>query len=336
MDPSLYKETQTSRGLTYRYYHAPARAGRPTLLLCHGFPSTAHDWRRLAPRLQERGYGVVAPDMLGFGGTAKPTDPAAYVPSAMSRDLADVLDAAGIDKVVAIGHDWGAKAVSRLANWFPERIIAAAFLAVPYISVTPPINFEVFLEMQRKELGFETFGYWLFYSEPDADAILQAHLDAFVSLAWPHDPELWRTRFAPVGALKRSLLEDFTGPLPAYVSPADKTAFVETFRRNGFTAPTCWYKVMTSGMSACDDEQIPYERRLPPQSAPLFFGGAKNDYICLAQTGYAVFGSEVFKEYSVTTKEYDADHWLILSTADEIARDLDAWIEGTVLKTSRL
>ena len=61
-------------------------------------------------------------------------------------------------------------------NWFPERIIAAAFLAVPFVPVTPPIEFDAFIEMQRKLLGFETFGYWKFFSEPDADATIQAHV----------------------------------------------------------------------------------------------------------------------------------------------------------------
>ena len=58
--------------------------------------------------------------------------------------------------------------------------------------------------------------------------------------------------------------------------------------------------------------------------------------MCLAQTGYAAFRAEPLKEHSVTTKEYDADHWLILSKADEIARDLEAWIDGTVLQKSSL
>lgn len=106
MDPALYKTTTTTRGLTYRYWCAPARAGQPTLLLCHGFPCTAHDWRHVAPRLAARGLGVLAPDMLGYGGTDAPADPAAYVFSRMTRDLVDILDAERVPRAIAVGHDW--------------------------------------------------------------------------------------------------------------------------------------------------------------------------------------------------------------------------------------
>ena len=106
MDASLYKITTTSRGLKYHYYFSPAQPSKPTLLFCHGFPSTSRDWRHIAPYFKSRGYGVLVVDMLGYGETAKPTDPAAYVLSLISKDLVDILDGEKLDKVVAIGHDW--------------------------------------------------------------------------------------------------------------------------------------------------------------------------------------------------------------------------------------
>ena len=106
MDPSLYKDIVTSRSVTYHYYYLPAQSGKPTLLLCHGFPSTSNEWRKVVPYLQEQGYGIIAPDMLGYGGTDKPTDPAMYVGSAQARDLVDILDAENVPKVVAVGFDW--------------------------------------------------------------------------------------------------------------------------------------------------------------------------------------------------------------------------------------
>ena len=106
MDTSHYKTIAVSRGLTYSYYSATAKEGKPTLLLCHGFPSTARDWRYLVPLLESKGYGLVVPDMLGYGGTSKPTDPAEYVTSKMSRDLVDLLDNDGVEKAIAVGFDW--------------------------------------------------------------------------------------------------------------------------------------------------------------------------------------------------------------------------------------
>ncbi|EKM56428.1 uncharacterized protein PHACADRAFT_253535 [Phanerochaete carnosa HHB-10118-sp] len=52
------------------------------------------------------GYGMLALDMLGHGGTGKPADPAADIPRPISRDIADVVDAERPKKVIAIGYGW--------------------------------------------------------------------------------------------------------------------------------------------------------------------------------------------------------------------------------------
>lgn len=105
MDPALYKDHTTSRGLKYHYWSSPAHGSKPTLLFCHGFPSTSRDWRFIAARFKEKGYGVIVPDMLGYGGTDKPEDLAAYTGSLLVQDLVDILDAERVDKVIVIGHD---------------------------------------------------------------------------------------------------------------------------------------------------------------------------------------------------------------------------------------
>lgn len=106
MDTSKYRTTETSRGFTYNYYFASAKQSKPTILFCHGFPSTSSHWRREAIFFEERGYGVVVPDMLGYGGTSKPTETDDYLPSKVSKDIVEILDAENLEKVIAIGHDW--------------------------------------------------------------------------------------------------------------------------------------------------------------------------------------------------------------------------------------
>ena len=44
-------------------------AGRPLLLLLHGFPELAYSWRKVMPALAEAGFHVVAPDQRGYGRT---------------------------------------------------------------------------------------------------------------------------------------------------------------------------------------------------------------------------------------------------------------------------
>ena len=106
MDSALYKDLNVSRGFNYHYYYSPAQQGKPTLLFCHGFPSTSFDWRKQVPFFQDRGFGLIVPDLLGYGGTDKPTDVKDYKYSAMTADMIDIMNAENVQKVVAIGHDW--------------------------------------------------------------------------------------------------------------------------------------------------------------------------------------------------------------------------------------
>ncbi|KIP01965.1 hypothetical protein PHLGIDRAFT_319667 [Phlebiopsis gigantea 11061_1 CR5-6] len=331
MDPSLYKDVVTSRGVTYHYYYLAAPSGRPTLLLCHGFPSTSGDWRKMVPYLQAQGYGIIAPDMLGYGGTDKPTDPAMYVGSGQARDLIDILDAENVQRVVAVGFDWGAQPVSRLANWHPERVIAYAFIVVPYMAPWPQdFHYETYAASTKEDHGREIFGYWSFFSRDDVDQILQDHIESFHSLLYPSDPEFWIERLAKSGGIEKTLEEDWRAPVPSYLSDEDRQTFIETFRANKFNGPTCWYKVLVRGFSPADDTRIPASRAFPPPTAPVYFGAAKNDYVCCPEWGYNAFKAGKFKDSQVTMKEYDSDHWVILSQAEELSRDLGAWIAGFI------
>ena len=106
MDESLSKTYKTSRGFKYKYYVAPPQGGKPTVFFAHGFPSTANSWHKQASFFREQGYGIFVPDLLGFGGTDKPTDTEPYLLKLIVGDLMEVIESEGFTKLVAIGHDW--------------------------------------------------------------------------------------------------------------------------------------------------------------------------------------------------------------------------------------
>jgi pimeloyl-ACP methyl ester carboxylesterase len=109
------------RTFTYRghdVFYRDDGAG-PVLLCIHGFPSASWDWHKLWPALTAR-FRVVAPDMLGFGLSAKPRD---YDYSL--RDQADLhealLDGLDVRSADVLAHDYGDSVAQELLARQLER-----------------------------------------------------------------------------------------------------------------------------------------------------------------------------------------------------------------------
>ena len=104
--PSSAKKATLSDGTTYGYVTVAATAAKPTFLLLHGYPSSSYDWRHQISSLSAAGFGVIAPDLLGYGDTDKPQDVAFYRLKSMSLHMAEILDLEGVSRCIAVGHDW--------------------------------------------------------------------------------------------------------------------------------------------------------------------------------------------------------------------------------------
>lgn len=72
----------------------------PPLVLVHGFMGSAAGWGPLAARLAARRQ-VIAPDLVGHGGSWAPSDPAEYAVERVAERLARLAEALG-----ASGADW--------------------------------------------------------------------------------------------------------------------------------------------------------------------------------------------------------------------------------------
>ncbi|KDQ63387.1 hypothetical protein JAAARDRAFT_202842 [Jaapia argillacea MUCL 33604] len=328
MDPSSYKNVRTYRGVHYHYFASPAKGSKPTLLFLHGFPCTSWDWRHQVAYFKQKGYGLIVPDMLGYGGTDKPTDPEYYRPSFVCQDIVTILDNEDVEKVVVIGHDWGAKITSRLASYYPDRFLAFAFLAVGYLPPSPNLDIQQMLTQSKELLGYELFGYWNFFSSEGADRIIENNMDSFISIMFPQDPELTKTDIAPLGALKAWLLANKRTARAPFMTEEEVKIQSSLLLKGGMEAPLCWYKVMTSGINADDDKQIPTESYSLP-AVPSLFIGCTRDYICLFQQQKETF--EKFATGETRVLETDADHWVMLSHKEVVNRELEGWVERSVV-----
>ena len=90
----------------------------PVIVLVHGITSTSATWERVMPRLAKR-FTVLAPDLLGHGGSAKPRGD--YSLGAYASGVRDLLIALGHERATFVGHSLGGGVAMQLAYQFPER-----------------------------------------------------------------------------------------------------------------------------------------------------------------------------------------------------------------------
>jgi len=106
-------------GLTMHVAEAGPPDGDPILLL-HGWPQHWYLWRDVIPPLSER-YRVIAPDMLGYGYSAKPKN-GEYTIAGQAKLLTRLLDALGIPRAIFIGCSYGGAVAATCALDYPDRV----------------------------------------------------------------------------------------------------------------------------------------------------------------------------------------------------------------------
>ncbi len=94
-------------------------AGR-VLVLVHGLGSRGEDWSPLIPSLSAAGFHVYAPDLLGYGRSAKPD--VDYSITLQEQLVANFLHALGIDHADVAGWSMGGWVALKLAADHPELV----------------------------------------------------------------------------------------------------------------------------------------------------------------------------------------------------------------------
>ena len=113
-------------------------AGRPCVLLLHGFPELAFSWRKVLPALAVAGFHAVAPDQRGYGRTTGwdsryDCDVASFHMLNLVKDTVELVRAIGRDYVLSVvGHDFGSPVAAWCALLHPEVFRSAVCLSAPF------------------------------------------------------------------------------------------------------------------------------------------------------------------------------------------------------------
>ncbi|KRE17568.1 epoxide hydrolase [Bosea sp. Root483D1] len=219
----------------------------PLMLLCHGFPETAHAWRHQIRTLAAAGFRAVAPDMRGYGLTESPSAIDAYTVIHLVGDMIALLDALEAQTAIIVGNDWGATVAWQAAQMRPDRFRGVVAIGVPMMGQPPVPPTRIFPQTDDAQL------YTLYFQDPGvAEAELERDIpqtlrkilfaasgNAGARQAGDQTPN-------PFGMVSRrdgllSALPD-PGQMPDWLTAADLDAYTGAFTTSGFRGGLNYYR----------------------------------------------------------------------------------------------
>ena len=108
-----------------KMHYLVAGTGGSAVILLHGYAQNSHMWRPLMSELGKT-HRVIAPDLRGFGDTAKPET--GYDKKTMAQDVHALARSLGIRKAGVVGHDIGLMVAYAYGAQYPSEVDRIALL----------------------------------------------------------------------------------------------------------------------------------------------------------------------------------------------------------------
>jgi haloalkane dehalogenase len=157
-----YLEVADGDGGTLRvhYLDEGPRDGRPVLLL-HGEPTWSYLYRKMIPGLVARGFRALAPDLVGFGKSDKPTRPADYTYPRHVAWMRAWLTQVDLRDAIFFGQDWGSLIGLALVAQEEARF---AGVVIANGALPDPAHMERMLAARGAARDPEAFSRWQAYA----------------------------------------------------------------------------------------------------------------------------------------------------------------------------
>ncbi|HCP63410.1 MAG TPA: hypothetical protein DIU09_02355 [Hyphomonadaceae bacterium] len=142
----------------------------PALVLSHGLTDNGLCWSRVA-RALEADFDIVMLDARGHGTSSPSPEWAQYNPG---RDIAEVIEALGLQTPIVMGHSIGALATASLAADYPHLVSKVILEDPPFVPVADQsirlerkekfrlqvAQFQALSDAEVKQMGKETSPDW--------------------------------------------------------------------------------------------------------------------------------------------------------------------------------
>ncbi|KAF8329017.1 epoxide hydrolase [Amanita rubescens] len=278
-----------------------------SLLCLHGMPDSWYGWRYQIGPWVRNGARVIVPDMLGYGGTDKPKDPAEYTPKKLCDDLVALLDLLEVKNAVVIGHDWGAFTAGRFALWYPHRILALVMMSLPY---TPPSP--TYIPVQEIAKRAPNLGYQMYLADARSTADIEANLERFVDIVFK--PPASGVDFTPQGAFEKFIRSECE-----VLTPEQERSFYLGHLAKGMEGPLNY----TRTYKARYNEEKDLPANLNPDLPVLFIWGTQD----LTTTSFLITKSHKFIPRLQDVALESIGHWVMVEAKDEVTEIVASWLK---------
>ncbi|CAI0643731.1 unnamed protein product [Colletotrichum noveboracense] len=327
-DPQVKYQTATLNGVEYNYILAEPASGNVvgTIFLIHGWPDMSLGWRNQIPYLLSKGLRVVAPDMMGYGGTDAPEDVSFYTFKRASDDIAALASHLGLSRIILGGHDWGGAVVYRAALWHPELISAFFVISTPFAA--PRLTYidqAVALPTLHYQQQFRTDAVQDYIGLPEAQNATRVRqiLNTIYGVRLPGGGSAFNSSGA---GFTFELLDEVTEDTPL-LTAEEMDYYVENYVSDPFNRTLNWYR---TGELNWQDELA-----LVPANASytakytqpaLYIGGSLDTALPpVLSTGMETYFN------SLSRGEVNGTHWVMWEKPEDVNSYVGNWLASSVL-----
>ncbi|POS69711.1 hypothetical protein DHEL01_v211896 [Diaporthe helianthi] len=327
--PKFKYQTATLNGVTYNYIQAEPAWGKKvvgTIFLIHGWPDLGLGWRNQIPFLTAKGLRVIAPDMMGYGGTGAPEDLSYYTFKRASDDIAALASHLGLSRIILGGHDWGGAVVYRAALWQPDLVAAFFVISTPFaVPRATYVDQAIALPTLHYQLQFRTDDVQDYIGPAGAQNATRVRqiLNSIYGATLPSGESAFN---ASGDGFAFELLDDVTED-SKLLSTAELDYYVDTYLADPFNRTLNWYR---TGELNWEDEKVfvadgaAYAAKYTQPG--LYIGGTQDS----ALPPVLSTGMETYFD-SLARGEVDGGHWIMWEKPDEVNSFVGNWLTGSVL-----
>ncbi|KAH7065902.1 Alpha/Beta hydrolase protein [Paraphoma chrysanthemicola] len=320
-DSRVTHKTALLNGHTYHYLYAEPKSGKfsQTVFLIHGWPDLSIGWRYQIPFLVDMGFRVVAPDMMGYGGTDAPKVPpnsiSLYGFKTASDDIATLAKELGAPKIILGGHDWGGAVVWRVAQYYPDLVSHVFSVCTAYTA--PQAKFYSTEDLVKGPVP--QFGYQLHLASGEVEKSVKDEQSIRQFLKGLHgargpNGELLFTAENGIAVENLPKIGEsrlVNGKLLDY--------YVKAYSRHGIHPTLNWYRTRRANW---DEDKALLDKKVI--KTPALFIQASYDDVLKPEMSK---GMDALIP-NLTRGEVAATHWALTQKPAEVNKIIRQWLEG--------